>query len=295
MIKHTGIRTAFFSTIFSLLAVSAPAFAEAVDGSALTIATVEGLSRPEAVRYDPELDVFFVANFNGDSAGDANGFVSKVSADGEILELKFMQGSERWPFHGGRGMYVDGRGLWVLDAGGAHFFDRRSGEQLDFVDFSAFDLGFLNDIVMANDGALYVTDTGTDSLYRMSDGSVSLAAKTPISANGIALNPDNGRLLLMPWRGVLEFFEWDVESGEFTSIGKAEGGGNFDGVEFVEGRILSASQEDSSLHLMTDGVDRQFITLPGRPADIGIDTKRKRVAVPYVALDRVDILLLDDS
>ncbi len=295
MIKHKGIRTAFVSTVFPLLAISAPAFAEVIDGSAVTVATVEGLSRPEAVRYDPELDVFFVANFNGDAAGDANGFVSKVSADGEILELRFMQGSERWPFHGGRGMYVDGRGLWVLDAGGAHFFDRRSGEQLDFVDFSEFELGFLNDIVMANDGALYVTDTGTNSLYRMADGSVSLAAKTPVPANGVTLNPDTGRLLLMPWRGALEFYEWNVESGEFTLVGKADGGGNFDGAEFVNGAILSASQEDSSLHLMTNGVDRPFITLPGRPADIGIDTKRKRVAVPYVALDRVDILLLDDS
>jgi hypothetical protein len=27
----------------------------------------------------------------------------------------------------------------------------------------------------------------------------------------------------------------------------------------------------------------------GRPADIGIDTRRQRVAVPYVALNRVDI------
>lgn len=269
--------------------------AEAVDGSTVTVATVEGFSRPEAVRYDPELDVFFVANFNGDSSGDANGFVSKVSAEGEILELRFMQGSERWPFHGGRGMYIEGRGLWVLDAGGAHLFDRRSGEQLDFVDFSAFELGFLNDIVLAGDGALYVTDTGTNSLYRMADGSVSLAAKTPISANGITINPENGKLLLVPWRGDLEFFEWDIDSGVFTSIGKADGGGNFDGVEIVDGRILSASQADSSLHIMVDGVDRQAITLPGNPADIGIDTKRNRVAVPYVALDRVDVISLDDS
>ena len=54
-----------------------------------------------------------------------------------------------------------------------------------------------------------------------------------------------------------------------------------------------ASQEDTSLHIMVDGVDRRAIELPGNPADIGIDTKRNRVAIPYVGLDRVDIISLD--
>lgn len=69
-----------------------------------TIKVVEGFSGPEAVRYDPELDVYFVSNFNGEVSGDANGFVSKVSTEGEIDVLEFMRGSERWPLHGPRGM-----------------------------------------------------------------------------------------------------------------------------------------------------------------------------------------------
>jgi hypothetical protein len=32
--------------------------------------------------------------------------------------------------------------------------------------------------------------------------------------------------------------------------------------------------------------------VPGRPADIGVDTRRGRVAVPYIALNRVDIWAL---
>jgi len=45
---------------------------------------------------------------------------------------------------------------------------------------------------------------------------------------------------------------------------------------------------------MVDGVDSRAIELPGKPADIGIDTKRNTVAVPYVALDLVDIISLAD-
>ncbi len=257
------------------------------------VISVTGLSGPESVRYDPELDLFFVSNFNGEAAGDANGFVSKVSADGEILELQFMQGSERWPLHGGRGMYIDLRGLWVVDAGGVHLFDRDTGEQLDFVDFSAFEPGFPNDVVITADGSLYVTDTGKSRVYRVSSGTVSVAVETTMGPNGITINPANGRLLMVPWSGALEIVEWDIDTNSLTSIGKLDGGGNYDGVEVFKGSIITASQEDTSLHIMVDGVDRRAIELPGRPADIGIDTKRNRVAVPYVSLDRVDIISLE--
>lgn len=255
---------------------------------------VAGLSGPEGVRYDAEQDLYFVSNFNDEPAGDANGFVSKVSADGEIVALQFMVGTEQWPLHGGRGMWADERGLWLVDAGGVHLFDRASGEQLDFVDFSAFELGFLNDIVRARDGALYVTDTGTASLYRIDVDGVSLATKVPMNPNGVALNPANGRLLLVPWSGGNEVLEWDIETETMNSLGTFDGGGNFDGVEVVNGKIIVASQGDTSLHVMIDGVDTLVFDLPGKPADIGIDTKRNRVAVPYVALNRVDILSLDD-
>lgn len=259
----------------------------------LDVTTVTGFSGPEAVRYDPELDVFFVSNFNDEPAGDANGFVSKVSAHGEMLSLTFMQGSTRWPLHGGRGMYITLRGLWVVDAGGVHRFNRTTGAQLGFVDFSHFELGFLNDIVLAADGALYVTDTGTFKIYRIVGDTVSLATTTAMKPNGITVNPTNGRLLLAPWEGPLEVAEWDINNRSFNLVGKLKGGGNYDGVEVVKGKIIIASQADTSLHIMIDGVDTRIIDLPGRPADIGIDTRRNRIAVPYVSLHRIDIFSLD--
>jgi sugar lactone lactonase YvrE len=203
-----------------------------------------------------------------------------------------MVGSDQWPLHGGRGMWIDERGLWVVDAGGVHLFDRTTGEQLDFVDFSDYELGFLNDVVRAGDGALYVTDTGTAKLYRIDEAGVSLVTEVAMNPNGIALNPLNGRLLLVPWDNGTEILEWDIDTETMSAIGTLDGGGNFDGVEVVNGKLIVASQADTSLHVMVDGMDKKMFELPGKPADIGIDTKRNRVAVPYVALNRVDILPL---
>jgi len=191
-------------------------------------------------------------------------------------------------------MFIDQSGLWVVDAGGVHLFDRNSGEQLDFVDFSQFELGFLNDIVMGKDGALYVTDTGTASLYRIAEREASFVTKVPMNPNGITLDPESGRLLMAPWSDSDEIISWDIDSERFSSVGKLDGGGNFDGIEVAGETIIIASQLDTSLHFMIDGVDKLAVELPGKPADIGIDTKRNNVAVPYVSLDRVDIIQLEE-
>ena len=256
------------------------------------VMSVGGFSGPESVRYDADQDVYFVSNFNGDVSGDANAFVSKVSAAGEVLELKFMTGTAEAPFHGGRGMYIVNDGLWVADAGGIHRFHRRSGAHLEFVDFAQFNPGFLNDITLGPDGSLYVTDTGNSVLYKVSGGVVSIATATPFAANGITTNPDNGRLILVPWSGAEEYVEWDTVTQSFATIGKTAGGENFDGVEVFGGAIIVACQSDTSLHVMIDGIDRKVVALAGKPADIAIDTKRMHVAVPFVGLDRVDILTL---
>ena len=115
-----------------------------------------------------------------------------------------------------------------------------------------------------------------------------------MNPNGIALNPLNGRLLLVPWENGTEVLEWDIDTETMSAIGTLDGGGNFDGVEVVNGKLVVASQADTSLHVMVDGMDKKMFELPGKPADIGIDTKRNRVAVPYVALNRVDILPLEN-
>jgi len=253
--------------------------------------SVTGFAGPEAVRYDPENDVYFVSNFNVSPSGDANGFVSRVSASGAITERQYMVGTEQNPLHGARGMFIEGPDLWVADAGGIHRFRRSDGAQQQFIDFSGFEPGFLNDIVVV-DRDVYVTDTGTSRLFKVSDGEVTVEAETPFPANGITMNPETGRLLLVPWEDSNDFVEYDLVSRKFEIIGTSGGGGNFDGVEFFDGAVISASQEDTSLHLMINGEDRRWLSLAGGPADIGIDTQRKRIAVPFVGLDRVDVFEL---
>ncbi|MEO0423497.1 MAG: hypothetical protein AAF184_14265 [Pseudomonadota bacterium] len=273
--------------IASLLTLAATAVA-----AGELVLSVEGFKGPEAVRYDPEQDVYFVANFNGEVNGDSNGFVSKVSPSGEILDLMFMTGTAQHPFHAGRGMLIAGASLWVADAQGVHEFDRRSGEHLSFVSLAAFEPGFPNDIAADDGGHLYVTDTGTSVLYRIAEGKATIAAKTPFRANGITRGPRGDGFLLAPWSGADHVAAWRPGTGDFSTVATLNGGGNFDGLELVDGKLFVASQQDQSLHVISNGADRMTIALAGKPADLGVDTKRKRLIVPYVALNRIDIITL---
>lgn len=256
--------------------------------------SVEGFDGPEAVRYDEELDVYFVSCFVGSTSGDANGYVSKVSSTGEIIELEFMTGTEEFPFDAGRGMYITGDTLWVADHTGVHYFNKKSGMHLGFVDFGEFENGFINDIVQGNDGHLYVTDTGKRSLFRIKDFEVELITdQLPIMPNGIAKLP-SGELVFAPWNDGPNVYQYDISSEELTIYGTLSGSNNYDGIEFFDGGLITSTQFDSSLHLMIDGIDELFIKLPGRPADIAIDPNRAIVAVPYVALNRVDFWMLKE-
>ena len=282
----------------SLLAILIVPAAPAADVQDIDdrIAVVEGLAGPEAVHWDDEQQVWFVSNFNGDASGDANGFVSKIGSGGQILELEFMTGTDEHPLHGPRGMRIDGERLWVADADGLHGFDRRSGRHLEFIDFSALEPGFLNDVELGPDGAIYLTDTGNARLFRIVEGEISVVAAEDLASppNGIAWNPASASLVLAPWGGDRTLIDYDPDSGELTDGSTLPDGGNMDGLEPWQGGLLIASQVDQAIWFVKDDGAAVMIRTPGRPADIGLDPAGGRIAVPYIALDRVDFWALPE-
>jgi len=263
--------------------------------TAYLVATVTGLSGPEAVRYDPQQDVYFVANFNGRSdALDNNGFISRVQPDGTIENLQFIMGGRGdATLHAPRGMTIAGDTLWVADVDAVRGFHRRTGAQVANVDFTGRDVGFLNDVARAVDGSLYVTDTGRNRIYRISGRTISVAIEdtTLNRPNGITWDAAAGRMIVVPYGGRQTHLGWRPGQSN-TDVAATVPGGRFDGVEIVGDRILVASQSDSSLWSVQSGQALRVTRTTGAPADIGVDTRRKRVAVPYISLNRVDIYQL---
>lgn len=260
--------------------------------SARLLASPSGFTGPEAVRYDPDQDVYFVTNWGtGDPAAkDNNGAISRLTPDGAVERLRFIAGGTGGAtLHSPRGMTIVGDTLWVVDADAVRAFNRRTGAPLATANFSAYKLGFLNDIAAGPD-ALYVTDTGTDHIYRIAGGRVTVALQDSAigNPNGITWDGARSRFIVVPWEDSV-IKAWTPGSKTLSAIGK-DGATKFDGVEILSGdRLLVSSQSDSSLHLFTGGVGRAIIRTGGAPADIAVDTRRNRVAVPFVDRNLVEI------
>lgn len=290
---------------------------------------VGDLVAPEAVRYDPVDDVYLIGNW-GDGDESANdGFITRVAAeDGALLEARWVVGSDRIPLQEPRGMVLTGDTLWIVDVRGVHAFGRATGAALGFVDLSSTEPGFLNDVAATPDGALWVTDTGTSRVIRI-DPPVALAAEggdraegassAPAgsldgpaeegvgwsvvaegpevgSPNGITWDAGGEQLILVPWEpGGDSLRALDPTTGGLSIVARSPAGLRFDGIEAVPGRIgtfVVASQADSSLHIVEGDRGTPWQRVPARPADIAVDTRRNRVAVPYVAEGRVDVYAL---
>ena len=253
----------------------------------------DGFVAPEAVRYDPDQDVYFVGNWGTGSASatDNNGYISRMKPDGQIENMRFIAGgTNRVVLHAPRGMYIVGDTLWVADADAVRGFHRKTGEKLANVDFSGLDRGFLNDVAADASGTIYVTDTGRNKLYKVTGGPTLVVSDSVLgSPNGITWDAGNNRFVIVPFGGHKGIRAWTPGATTLTDIGMSTGA-RYDGVEVLSGgRILVASQADTSLHVFSGSTGRAVLHTLGPPADIAVDTKRNRVAVPVVAMNHVEI------
>ncbi len=267
--------------------------ATAQSDSVRLIVSSSGFVQPEAVRYDPDQDVYFVGNWGtGDyGAKDNNGYISRVNPEGIVERPRFIAGGTGGvTLHSPRGMYIVGDTLWVVDTDGVRGFNRRTGAPLATVDFSTYKLGFLNDIAAGPD-ALYLTDTGTNTIYRIAGGKVTVALQDKAlgGPNGITWDAAGRRFIVVPYGGDSVIFAWTAGNKTLIVAGRSTSN-KYDGVEVLSGdRILASSQGDSSLHVFTGGTGRPIIHTGGAPADIAVDTKRNRAAVPFVDRNLVEI------
>jgi hypothetical protein len=266
----------------------------AAGGTPTKTATISGFQTPESVLWDSTLDVYFVSNINGNPAAkDGNGYISVVDPAGTIRDSVFIKG-----LNAPKGLAVVGDTLWVTDIDVIRGFNARTEAPVATVPLPG--AVFLNDIVAAPDGSLYITDTavkfgasgpehvGTDKIFRVTpDRKVSVALQSDSLGrpNGITYDRANGRYIVVPF-GAGRILSWKPGSDP-TSLGT--GPGQFDGVEVVGTALWVSSWADSSVYRYENGQGTSVIKGVASPADIGYDGKRHRVLIPSFMGNAVEI------
>jgi sugar lactone lactonase YvrE len=302
----TSLALALLAAIVQAPAASSASAPAADSARATKVAVVEGLDLPESARWDPAQDVVFVSNINGSAtAKDGNGYVSRIRPDGTVEAHRFVAGGARGvTLHAPKGMALVGDTLWVADIDTLRAFHARTGAPLGAVDFAAHGALFLNDVAVGPDGSLYVTDSGfrggadgrmqhagPDRIFRVAPGrqvTVAVEGDALGMPNGIAWDAAGRRLLVGPLADGADLLAWTP--GDSAARAVARGPGGYDGIEPVgDGSFLISSLDARSIVRLRGGSVETVIAELHSPADIGWDAKRRRVLVPTLDGNRLEI------
>ena len=299
MRTHT-LSIARLFVVSTLLGSPAFSYAQAAPaaGKAQIVVADVGFATPESVEYSAADDTYLVANINGDPFGtDNNGFISKVSPDGKVITLKWIEGGQNGvTLNAPKGMTIVQGSLYVADLDTVRVFEVASGKPVRSIAIKG--ATFLNGLAASSKGdAIYVTDSGfnagfaasgTDAIHRVKlDGTVQQLASSKDMGHPNGVWDDNGTILYVTFG-----------SGKLMAIGggkpvtfPAPPAGQLDGLVQVKGgRILASSWEGKAIYAL--GGDRKFTTLADSldaPADLGVDTKRNRLLIPLFQQNKVVI------
>jgi hypothetical protein len=259
-----------------------------------------GLQTPESILHETTSDTYLVSNINGGPLDkDDNGFISKLSPEGQVLQLKWIDGSAGdVELNAPKGMGVSNGKLYVADIDVVRTFDLASGKPLAKIKVTG--ASFLNDIAVGPDGTVYVSDTGLkagkdglvpskkDAIYKLNAaGKVSVLIKGEQLSNPNGLFADATGLWVATWQGTIY---------RVTPDGKQEAavktpGTQLDGLlQTADGQVLVSSWEKSTVFLGTpDGQFSPILADLKAPADIGYDNKRGQVLVPLFTENAIEI------
>lgn len=287
--------------------VAPPAVAEEAKPPAPIVVKDAGLKTPESVLYVPDEDVYLVSNINGGPTDvDGNGFISKVSPDGKVLELKWLDGEKPdVDLDAPKGLAIAGDVLYVSDIKWVRLFDRKTGKAKGKVGVGG--ATFLNDISPAASGkGVYISDSGMKFGKNGAEGTnsdaVFLVANMQAKAvkrdksmgwpNGL-LADENGTWVISYKANELYYLTKDGKKEKAQNLPK----GSLDGiVKANDGSVLVSSWEAKAIYQGKPGTEfKEVLSGIESPADIGYDSKRHRVLIPLFMKDELQFHTLPET
>lgn len=214
---------------------------------------------PECVIYDKANDVVYVSNMNDNPREkDGNGFISRLSTSGEILDLKWV---EDMSSPKGLGIY-EGK-LYVSDVDEVIVIDIAEG----IIDERILIEGakMINDITIDSQGNVYVSDSDNNSIFLISNGVVSNWLSEGLNApNGLLLD---GEKLLLASMGSEDFAAIDLGTKEINILTEAISKGDGIAKVSIPGHFLVTDWFGQIFMIYPDG--SKVILLDTRDAEIG--------------------------
>lgn len=248
-----------------------------------------GFVGPESVVYDEGRNVLYVSNMgthgDGQTAGD--GFISRVSAEGKILELKWVTGFDNpkgLALANGRLFVGDDKDLVEVDVAGGKVVARYA---------PADGPGDFNDCTADPAGNVYVSSGRLGEIFRLHEGKFESWVKLDRTNTGWinGLRAEKDRLLLGGWTvrgadGKEQLGHISSISFEDKSLGRlgSEPVCHIDGLEpdGKNGYTVTDWISGDVLHVSADGKPTPLMKLVQGTADHEYIVKKKQMLVPLM-------------
>jgi outer membrane protein assembly factor BamB len=233
------------------------------------------LRTPESVLIDRERNVMYVSNVNLNPwQKDGNGFISKMDMQGNITELKWIEGLDA-----PKGMGISGNSLFIADIDVLVEANIETGEIINRIEFD--DDPQLNDITVGQDGTVYVSGSNSQKIYAMDNGNVDVYLEGEEGERFNGLYWENDRMLLIT-SASSQFKEIDHNTREVNVI--AEDMGHGDGIAPVgDGGYITTSWAGKIFYISADGETTTLLDtedLKENTADIDFSIENQILYVP---------------
>lgn len=256
--------------------------------------TVSGFSFPESAIHDPFTDHYLVSNAgNAPGAPAADGFISKLSPSGQVLNYKWIDGANSgYDLNDPLGMAVYAGKLYVADRDYVRVFSVFNGQHL--ADIHIPNVTWLNDITPYW-GGVFVSDpgfdfatntpTGTDAIYKvngLTNQVSTLASGTQLAnPNGLLYEPGKG-LIVNPMTSATVRLV-NIFNGQVSNFATLPDVG-YDGVAKTGGSLYFNNPVLGNLYKtdVNGGNATLLATYPSFPADINADQFRNRLLIPQL-------------
>ncbi len=264
--------------------------------------TRSGFDSPESFIADPETGSYYVSNINGPPASkDNNGYISKISASGNLVIQKFIASKNGEPvLNGPKGLLVLGKELWAADIDEIKIFDKNTGKPLRTLSAEPFNAKFLNDLAADGDGKVYVSDMLGDQILKIdpaNDYKITVFKRSEElgNPNGLIFNPKSKSLMVVTFKSG-EILEID-HHGKIHVLKK--GLSALDGVDYDNNGNLYVSSfgkgEIYQIPFYGRGTLSIFQNSLTTPSDISCDRKRQDILVPSFRGNAVTTFFIFDK
>ncbi|WP_298518969.1 hypothetical protein [uncultured Kordia sp.] len=244
---------------------------------------VSGLTHCESVVYYKSENVLLASLIGNREEGD--GSIAKVSLDGKVIDTTFVKG-----LNDPKGIAITNDKIYVSDVTVLVEADLKTGEILNR--HTTEGTAFLNDVNVASDGTVYVSDTRNSSIYMLkTDGTFSEWLKSEALEHPNGLLQVGNDMYVAAWGNMVgaegkqkqsgNFLKVNMESKEIAKVSK-DTLGNLDGVQVYDkdNFIISAWRTGKIMKISNQGTVEDLLTVGQSVGDILYIPGTKLLALP---------------